>query len=106
MLPITSPKFTWFNNRQGGAFTKEKLDRALSNPIGLEVYTDFFCKVFPTLKSDHSPLLISIFGIQSHKRKKCYMFRYEEKWDLNEECADIIQMPGREEPSFNKAPEL
>lgn len=34
------------------------------------------------------------------------MFRYEEKWDLNEECADIIQMPGREELSFNKAPEL
>lgn len=68
-IPTNGPKYTWFNNRQGQAYTKEKLNRALANPKGLEVFLESHFKVLPALKPNHSPLIVSIFGRNEQHRK-------------------------------------
>lgn len=44
-IPTRGPKFTWSNDRHGGAFTKEKLDRSLANPKGMKFFSKSYCKV-------------------------------------------------------------
>lgn len=39
---------------------KKRLDRAMSNLRGLDCYSGSSCVVLPTVKPDHSPLIISI----------------------------------------------
>lgn len=59
-IPTQGQRHTWYNNRRGPNFTKKRLDRAMSNLRGLDCYSGSSCLVLPTIKLDHSPLIISI----------------------------------------------
>lgn len=62
-------KFTRSNNRIGVGFTKERLDRAMVNQKVMELFLGAVYHAFPTLKSDHSPLLL-ILSCFSHINSK------------------------------------
>lgn len=57
-LSFQVQKFTWANNRQGSNFTKEKLNRVLSNLLGLDQLIGSHYLVLPAIKSNLSPLLL------------------------------------------------
>lgn len=81
-IPTIGQNFTWSNNRRGLGFIEEKLDQTLSNPKGMEAFSSLICHVLPALKSNHSPLLISISGNREAIGKTPFIFRYKASWDL------------------------
>lgn len=90
-IPTKGPKFTCFNHRQGEGFTKEKLDRSLANPKGMEIFSSFYCHVLSALKSNDSPLFISITSRNEIHGKKAFIFRYEAGWDLYDNCTKVVK---------------
>lgn len=63
----------------------------MSNYKGLEVYSGSSRLVLPTVKSDHSPLLISITKDHSGAKKRLFIFRYKAAWEIRQECADVVK---------------
>lgn len=51
---------------------------------------DVTCNVLPTIKSNHSPLLIHIRGRNTTRQRLPYLFRYEAAWKVREECSNIV----------------
>ncbi|XXG49475.1 hypothetical protein AAC387_Pa02g3652 [Persea americana] len=69
--------FTWTNNSEGQAYVAARLDRAFTNSIWLDTFSDTSVSHLPRLSSDHTPLLLS------HKSKsfpKNSPFKFEEMW--------------------------
>lgn len=85
------PKFTWANNRSGGAFTKERLDRTLVNQEGISMPVELSCSILLAIKSDHSPLLINVSRRITSQLRRPLLFRYEAVWEIREECKSIVQ---------------
>ncbi|XP_042954735.1 uncharacterized protein LOC122291158 [Carya illinoinensis] len=84
-------RYTWANNRRGRSFTKEKLDRALANPTWKHLFKDGCCSVEPTVKSDHSPLVVFIGNRNSYGILHSKCSRMEAAWLLKEDCAQTIK---------------
>lgn len=76
-LEYIGSKYTWSNNREGGAFTKERLDRAMGNGEWPLQFTNSEVLVLPALNSDHSPLLISCDNEEAGVNRRTRIFRYE-----------------------------
>ncbi|XP_042969117.1 uncharacterized protein LOC122301806 [Carya illinoinensis] len=83
------PQFTWSNNRSGGDFTKERLDRVMANKEWNLMFSDATCSVLAAVKSDHSPLHVTKQKPNSGRKRKGFCFRYEAAWDLSEECQKV-----------------
>ncbi|KAF5466697.1 hypothetical protein F2P56_016602 [Juglans regia] len=85
-------KFTWSNRHVDETFTKEILDRAVTNSKWFEAYPDKMLEVLPVRCSDHRSIVLW-FDKQvgrgkniTYKRK----FRYEAAWALEEDCGSVI----------------
>ncbi|XP_041025339.1 uncharacterized protein LOC121265718 [Juglans microcarpa x Juglans regia] len=83
-------EFTWSNNRNGREFTKEKIDRALGNKEWNDLYIYGVCNVLPAIKSDHSPLSISLHNTNHGRKNRRWCFRYKMAWELKEECQQVV----------------
>ncbi|XP_042974832.1 uncharacterized protein LOC122306468 [Carya illinoinensis] len=90
-LVTKGPCFTWANNREQDSFIKERLDRALANPMWLERYQESSCCVLPTMTSDHCPVLIDVIYQQDQPRPHVKRFRYEAAWSLRKECEATLK---------------
>lgn len=88
-LGFRGSKFTWTNCREAGQFMKERLDRATANPEWCALYRQVDVSVLAARSSDHKPLLVSFSNSRS-RRRQSRLFRYEAKWDHDEECAAVI----------------
>ncbi|XP_042939538.1 uncharacterized protein LOC122274575 [Carya illinoinensis] len=84
-------KFTWSNRRSGRGFTKERLDRGLANEEWNMRFHNATCMVLPTIKSDHSPLVVSLVSRSLESGRNFSRFRFEAAWSLKTECTAIIQ---------------
>lgn len=79
------------NNRSGAYFTEERIDKALANPKGMELFSRSNCTVLPIVKSDHSPISILLMRSSSQTRRKSFIFRYDAAWDLIEIRAGVMK---------------
>jgi exonuclease III len=88
-LGFRGPKYTWNNGRGGIEFTKERLDRAVANGIGVNCINEMEVVIGVTLCSDHLPLFL-IMKDRHSKHKHLRKFRYEAGWDLHAKCRELI----------------
>ncbi|XP_020699436.2 uncharacterized protein LOC110111772 [Dendrobium catenatum] len=71
------PKFTWCNNKNGGAHILEKLDRCLINTIAMNHIQITFVKHLSRVASDHCLILLEVFKPLVHSKK---MIRHSSNW--------------------------
>ncbi|KAG6729377.1 hypothetical protein I3842_01G025800 [Carya illinoinensis] len=93
-IQTQGPFFTWSNNRKEGDFTKERLDRALANNNWMHCFTESYCQVIPTIKSDHSPILIHVENTASRRPCNTHLFRFEATWNMKDGISNIIKRRG------------
>lgn len=70
---------------------KGKIDKAMANHAGMNFLPGSTYLVLPTIKSDHSSLVISFEKDQTPIGRRPYIFRYEAFWELKADCTKIIQ---------------
>jgi endonuclease/exonuclease/phosphatase (EEP) superfamily protein YafD len=63
-LGYKGARFTWTNCRQGGGFTKERLDRALANAEWRTLYQEVTVHILAARSSDHKPLLVEFTKVR------------------------------------------
>ncbi|KAK1307281.1 hypothetical protein QJS10_CPA10g01432 [Acorus calamus] len=86
------PKFSWCNNRQGRAWTWERLDRAFAVPLFFNQFPTAVAEVLPRYLSDHAPILVHTETPQPLGKKP---FRFEKFWIEYPELSDIIRTSWR-----------
>ncbi|XP_062165045.1 uncharacterized protein LOC133871632 [Alnus glutinosa] len=100
-LGFSSSCFTWSNRRLGNSFTKERLDRAMSNPEWCSLFPKVSVLVLAIRTSDHSPLAISfkedVYERMYHRRG----FKFEAWWAKDVECPNIIKSAWDEDILIN-----
>ncbi|KAF5452240.1 hypothetical protein F2P56_027262 [Juglans regia] len=84
-------KFTWSNSHGDDSFTKERLDRAMTNSVWSTLYKDTWVEVLAARTSDHKPLLMHILKLKGKRWERKRWFKYEAGWALEEECERIIK---------------
>lgn len=84
-------KFTWNNGRFGGAFTKERLDRAFCNSNWSETYPNSSVCILSALCSDHCPLLVSFEGSQDYRTQRDKSFRFEAHWAMRDGFQNLME---------------
>lgn len=81
--------FTWSNNHMGESYTKERLDRVVTNNWWKNLFLVIRVKdQLPTTSSNHKPMLLSISSESIWRVKKRY-FKFE-ACDTNEEDYEKI----------------
>ncbi|XP_020698809.1 uncharacterized protein LOC110111334 [Dendrobium catenatum] len=76
-IGIIGPKFTWCNNKIGGARILERLDRCLLNSAALNIIQSVAVRHLGRISSDHCPIAISICGSEFKKNRR---LKFEEIW--------------------------
>lgn len=87
-LDTNGAKFTWSNNREGGAFIAQRLDRAICNDIWIEHWKILSCNTLVRCFSDHFPLLLTMH--QTSPINIIPRFKFFKSWLLIESCEDIV----------------
>uniref|UniRef100_A0A803L8S1 Endonuclease/exonuclease/phosphatase domain-containing protein n=1 Tax=Chenopodium quinoa TaxID=63459 RepID=A0A803L8S1_CHEQI len=85
--------FTWTNNRGGIENVQEQLDRYLANHAWKESFPGSFVTHLSKRRSDHLPILLCVkdaLNTTNKKKKKVRLYRFEEMWLRDENCADIV----------------
>ncbi|KAF5475672.1 hypothetical protein F2P56_007452 [Juglans regia] len=90
-MDLVGNKFTWNNGRSGGAFTKERLDRAFCNSNWSESYPNSNVCTLSTLCSDHCPLLVRFEGSQDHRTHRDRPFRFEAHWAMRDGYQHLME---------------
>ncbi|XP_062170950.1 uncharacterized protein LOC133876712 [Alnus glutinosa] len=85
------PKFTWCNGRQGSEFTKERLDRAVSNGEWGALFNVAEVEVLTRIISDHHPLQVRCSNSRERVWEKSKQFKYEAAWARNKEQGVLIK---------------
>ncbi|KAK2981990.1 hypothetical protein RJ640_007582 [Escallonia rubra] len=78
-LGFQGPPFTWFRNRNGHCYLKERLDRGLCNRQWRLNFPEAFIKHLPRTHSDHCPILIDTKG-ETPPAHSLRPFRFEAAW--------------------------
>ncbi|XP_028557033.1 uncharacterized protein LOC114581320 [Dendrobium catenatum] len=82
------PKYTWYNNKSGGARILEKLDRCLINSTALNAIHLAQVKHLSRIASDHCPILLEILKpLEIYSR----WIRYEDVWDSYHGVAALVK---------------
>jgi hypothetical protein len=81
--------YTWFNNRNGFATIKERLDRALASLDWVHLHPEFSLIHLPASISDHNPILLNTNTTSSFLPKP---FKFEEFWTLDPFCGLVIEV--------------
>ncbi|XP_062174673.1 uncharacterized protein LOC133879886 [Alnus glutinosa] len=90
-LGFHGPKFTWCNGRFGGEFTREHLDRAVSNVEWNRIFDTVEVEVLARISSDHHPLLVHFSNSQEIHWTKYITFRFEASWTKKSDYAPIMK---------------
>lgn len=69
--------FTWSNIHDSYAYTKERLNRAMTNQKWIRSYNAIRVKSLVSQSSDHRPLLATCGHFRSGSTRRGSMFRYE-----------------------------
>ncbi|XP_058761720.1 uncharacterized protein LOC131635127 [Vicia villosa] len=80
-IPIEGHQFTWVKSRGTEHMIEERLDRALSDMVWLQLFPNVKLLNLIASHSDHSPIMLDCDPKQHVKRN--FTFRFENKW-LNE----------------------
>ena len=72
-----------------GAESKLRLDRALGTQAWIDLFPRFIVHHLAKSTSDHVPVLLNWSGRTPVRGRK--QFRYEDYWNLHEECAAVVQ---------------
>ncbi|XP_035544579.1 uncharacterized protein LOC118347976 [Juglans regia] len=83
--------YTWSNKREGGEFTKERLDRVLGNGDMQMSYSSCLVQVLHVMHFDHNPLFILCECEDEMQRRLVKIFRYEALWSKKQECKELIK---------------
>lgn len=75
-IPSSGQRFTWSNNRRGATFTKERINKAIANLVGMNLFPGSTRLVLSPIKSDHPPLIICLEKYQVPTSKRPYIFGY------------------------------
>jgi hypothetical protein len=90
-LGFRGPKYTWTNGRQGRAFTKERLDRAVANGEWCSLFPNMEVSVLARRSSDHNPIFIA-YGLEDINRgANGRPFRYDTRWSKLEGVKNTIK---------------
>lgn len=91
VLPTQGLKFTWSINIQGRGFTNERLDCAMIDSKWKHIFLDSNCQPLPAIKSNHSPLHLTLTNYNTRSGRETYIFRYEAPWALRQDCTTKIK---------------
>lgn len=78
--------YTSINKHDDNTFTKERLDRTLSNQEWASLYNNSLVESHAIYNSYHKPLLVLYSNCAYQPRKRMKLFRYEANWNLFEDC--------------------
>ncbi|XP_062167008.1 uncharacterized protein LOC133873303 [Alnus glutinosa] len=86
-LGYRGSKYTWSNKRDLTVFVKERLDRSVASPDWYANFPNFVVDVLPVSTLDHRLLWLQF---DSRSRIPPKLFRFEAKWNLDEECLVVV----------------
>ncbi|KAF5468367.1 hypothetical protein F2P56_012524 [Juglans regia] len=90
-LSCKGDKFTWSNKHGDGTYTKERLDKAVANPLWTTMFKNCGVEGLVARSSNHRPILMW-FSEKKEKARNCVkLFRYEAKWEFEEDCGRVVQ---------------
>lgn len=84
----SGPTFTWIRGKDQNNFKGARLDRTLCTPEFLEQFPRMKVKNLPMIKSDHSPVLITLEGDKTTKKIR---FKFQAAWLDHPEFHDLIE---------------
>jgi hypothetical protein len=90
-LGFKGPKYTWNNRREGTAFTKERLDRAIATSKWCSMFSAMDVNVLAKCSSDHHPILVTLNEKKGWVWRKKKLFHMEEGWCAREDYRRAIQ---------------
>jgi hypothetical protein len=90
-LGFNGPKYTWNNGREGAAFTKERLDRAVANAEWRIMFENVDVQVMARRSSDHHPLLLTFNGVSNAAQRKKGSFRMETHWVRRDDFMETVK---------------
>ncbi|XP_020705561.1 uncharacterized protein LOC110116355 [Dendrobium catenatum] len=70
-------RFTWCNNKSGGARILERLDRCFLNSFALNHFSQLTVRHLARIASDHSPLVLNLCNSSSFKKRSII---FEDVW--------------------------
>lgn len=76
-IPTHGQIFTWSNSRRGTGFSKERLDKVMTNLKRMELFPKTTCHSLLAMKSNHSPLLLILLSSKHTSSIKLIVFRYK-----------------------------
>lgn len=94
-LGYSGPKYTWCNGKQGGDYTRERLDRAVANAEWSSIFNVVEVSVLACSSSDHNPLQVRFSNSNDLKWSKSKIFRYEDSWAKHIEHGGMIKQVWR-----------
>lgn len=83
--------FTWSNKHYDSTFTKERLDRIVSNPLWSENFQDGIVEVLDASQSGHKALCLDLSSKMLNKRKRKRFFKFEAKLILDEDGRLVVE---------------
>ncbi|OMO52105.1 reverse transcriptase [Corchorus capsularis] len=86
-IEIHGANFSWSNNREGEDNILEKLDKAYATVDWSNLFTGAIGWYEADVASDHCPLLITLEKLKKNRRRD---FKFESKWLLDQEFAEVI----------------
>ncbi|XP_028550871.1 uncharacterized protein LOC114579679 [Dendrobium catenatum] len=87
-LKFIGPRYTWCNNKTGGARIMERLDKCFLNSAALLSIINPVVKHLPRIASDHCPILVNLFN-PTIRRKR--FIKYEEVWSSYAASTGIVK---------------
>jgi hypothetical protein len=90
-LGFNGPKYTWNNGREGAAFTKEWLDRAVANTEWRMMFENVEVHVMARRSSDHHPLLLNSNEVSAVAKRKKGPFCMEATWAKRNDFMETIK---------------
>lgn len=84
----TGPTFTWIRGKDQNNFKGARLDRVMCTLEYLEQFSHMRVKTLPMIKSDHSPVLITLEGDKNTKKTG---FKFQAAWMGPSEFHNLIE---------------
>ncbi|KAI0492242.1 hypothetical protein KFK09_026511 [Dendrobium nobile] len=82
------PRFTWCNNKEGGARILERLDRCFLNSLALNSSNHLIVRNLARIASDHSPIVLNFL---EHKSSKFKCLKFEDVWTSYPAALSVVK---------------
>ncbi|OMO91045.1 Endonuclease/exonuclease/phosphatase [Corchorus capsularis] len=87
-VEVQGASFSWSNNREGEDNILEKLDKVYASVRWSNLFSKALGWYEANLASDHLPLFLCLEKIKKNYRRD---FKFESKWLLDQECAQVVE---------------